>query len=184
MLVTWDELDEMDIDENGCVSVPVVMTIDTVMERQSQELIARVTESDYSDTKDIIGMFNAHEARRNMVRMNKLNRLYDSVTDQMLERFEKHPDNFSNEDLIKYMKTTQDAIKQTSDMVNRVKDEPAIQVTNNQLTVHVTQEEMPRESRERITDAVKAILAHIQSPPEATVVDVEDVVDTVEDEQS
>ncbi len=183
MIVGWDDLDnwsEEDIEET--VNVPAKVSVQEKLEQQSQELIARVTDSDYSETKDIIGLFNAHEARRNMVRMTKLNKMFDLVTDQMLTRVEQRPDNFSNEDLLKFMKTTQDAIKQTSDMVNRVKDEPAIQITNNQLTVQVAQEEMSRESRERVTDAVKAILAHVQSPQPVATVESEVVVDNTEDE--
>lgn len=178
MLINWDEVDSF---EDESIAAVAVLTPEEKIENQSQELIARVTEVHESEVKDLIGLFNAHEAKRNMVRVNKLNKLFDSVTDQMLARFEKHPDNFSNDDLVKYMKTTQDALKQASDMVNRVKDEPAIQVTNNQLTVNVTQDEIPRESRERITDAVKAIMAQLQNPvvsddvvvSDATIVDEE-----------
>ena len=73
----------------------------------------------------------------------------------MLERFEKKPGEFSNSDLINYLQVTQNAIDRANKSISLIDENPAI--TLNQVNINVT-DNLSRESRTKIEDAVKAIL--------------------------
>ena len=80
-------------------------TVDlTVIDEQAVDLAQKViNETDIEKTKDLVSLFNLNAAKKNVIRILKLNGLLDSVSDTMIERFEKYPNEFSNEDLLKYM---------------------------------------------------------------------------------
>ena len=67
-------------------------------------------EQDPNKTKDLVELFNWNISKKNVARIEKLNNLYDSITDQMIERVDKRADQFSNSDLLDYVKTIQTAI--------------------------------------------------------------------------
>lgn len=115
-----------------------------------------IDEQDVDKVKDLTHMFNLNQAKKNVLRVIKLNSLLDKVSDQMLERFTKQPEAFSNSDLLSYMQVTQSAIDRANKALNLVDETPAIQI--NQVNNINVNEGLDRESRERIKDAVNAIL--------------------------
>ena len=120
-------------------------------------------EPDVSKTKDLISLFNWNMSKKNMLRILKLNNLYDDVTDQMIKRFEYKPDQFSNDDLLNYMKTVQGAITSSSKMIEEMEEPaPAIIQNNTQINVNVG-DSFSRESRERILAAIQATLQAAQT---------------------
>ena len=175
--IVIEEEFELPVTESCDLTAP---SIDTRLSTKSTDIIEQVVDSDPVQTKALINAFNMNEAKRNMLRLNKLNTLYGHVTDQMLQRIEARPDNFSNDDLVKFAKVTQDAIKSASDMVAKVTEEPAIQINNNLLNVvnntNAPVDGLSRESKNKITNAVKAILAKTNSQTviDADTTDVDD----------
>ena len=148
-------------------------TIDTTnIDEKVTSLVNEVLEEpDVSKTKDLISLFNWNMSKKNMLRILKLNTLYDDVTDQMIKRFAYKPDQFSNDDLINYMKTVQGAITSSSKMVEEMEEPaPAIIQNNTQINVNVG-ESFSRESRERILAAIQATLQAaqtVENPAETT----------------
>lgn len=117
-----------------------------------------VNETDDSRIKQLTQLFNLNQAKKNVLRVLKLNCLLDKVSDQMLERFEKRPGEFSNADLLNYMTVTQNAIDRANKSLNLVNDMPAIQINQVNNTIVNSEDTLDRESKERIMDAVNAIL--------------------------
>ena len=116
-------------------------------------------EQDIGRVKDLTTLFNLSSQKRNVMRVIKMNDLLDKITDQVVERFEKTPDNFSNDDLVKYMQVTESAIEKANKQLNLVDETPAIQLhQNNQVNVNII-DSFDRESRERIADVLKSILS-------------------------
>ena len=113
-------------------------------------------ESDLDEIKRLTQLFNLNQAKKNVLRVLKLNSLLDKVSDQMLERFEKRPGEFSNSDLINYMTVTQNAIDRANKSLNLVNETPAIQVNVNVDNDQI--KSIDKESKERIMAAVNAIL--------------------------
>lgn len=115
-------------------------------------------EQDPSKTRDLVDLFNWNMSKKNIARIQKLNNLYDSITDQMVERVEKRADQFSNGDLLDYVKTIQGAIDINTKNLSQVQEPPLIlQQNNTQINVNVA-DTFNREAKARILAAVKATL--------------------------
>lgn len=125
-------------------------------------------ETNVDDLNDIIKLFNINLKKRNLIRSSKLSEVQDKVVEQIAARVEDRPDNFSNEDLLKYYKTIQDTLNKADTSLDQM-EVPTIQV-NQQINVGT--DEFDRESRKRILDTVNQILKSAQ--------DTSDVVEEVE----
>lgn len=160
------------MEENTQISQPLdLRPLDNQTRQIAQEIL---DEQDIEKVKDLTNLFNLNAQKRNVMRVIKMNELLDKVTDQVVERFEKRPDNFSNEDLIKYMQVTENAIDRANKHLNLVEETPAIQLMqNNQVNINIDSG-LDRDGRERVMDAVKAILAKASNPKE-------DIIEIVED---
>jgi hypothetical protein len=155
------------------------------LDAQIIETANKILNEDNADaTKDLVSLFNWNMSRKNVSRILKLNSLLDDVSDQMVVRFKERADQFSNSDLIDYMKTIQGAIDTSTKNLNQT-DEPPVIVnqTNTQINVNMDTQ-FDREAKERILAAIQSTLqkANIVSEP---VVTVEADTDTpTEDNQS
>ena len=145
---------------NEELNLPAVSDINTAdIDAKVTDIVSKVLdEEDVSKTKDLMSLFNWNMSKKNMLRVLKLNNLYDDVTEQMIKRFAYKPDQFSNDDLLNYMKTVQGAITNSSKIMEEVQEPaPAIIQNNTQINLNVG-ESFSRESRERILAAVQATL--------------------------
>lgn len=123
-----------------------------------------INETDITKTKDLVALFNWNISKKNVVRVQKLNDLFDNVTDQMVKRFETKPDQFSNDDLLNYMKAVQGAIDSSNKILENV-EEPPPQIIQNNTQININGvEKFDRESRARILAAIQATLAAAQTP--------------------
>ncbi len=123
-----------------------------------------IKEPDINKTKDLVALFNWNISKKNVVRVHNLNKLFDNVTDQMIKRFETKPDQFSNDDLLNYMKAVQGAIDSSNKILDNVEEPPPQIVQNNtQINVNVV-DNFDRESRARILAAVQATLNAANNP--------------------
>ena len=136
----------------------------TPLDRKTQDIAQEILDTDDVDkVKSLTALFNLHAQKRNVIRVMKMNQLLDNVTDKVMERFEKTPDNFSNDDLIKYMQVTENAIDKANKNLNLVSATPAIQMQqNNQVNIN-RGSTLDRDSRARVTSVVEDILAKMKS---------------------
>lgn len=115
-------------------------------------------EEDVDAIKDLTHLFNLNQAKKNVMRIMKLNGLLDTVSDKIIERFEKYPDNFNNADLLNYLQVTQNAIDKANKNLSLVDDTPVIQVNNtSQVNVNIV-DSYDRDSKERVLAAIKSII--------------------------
>ena len=142
----------------------------TPLDQKLNGLVENILEEENPNkTKDLVDLFNWNMSKKNIARLQKLNNLYDSITDQMVERVEKRADQFSNGDLIDYVKTIQSAIDINTKNLSQVQEPPLIvQQNNTQINVNVA-DTFDREAKERILAAVQATLNQIK-PIEGVVV--------------
>lgn len=131
-------------------------------------------EADVDKVKDLTALFNLNAQKRNVMRVIKMNDLLDKVTDSVIERFEKTPHNFSNDDLIKYMQVTESAIERANKQLNLVEETPPIQLQHNEVTVNIV-DNLDRESRARIADAVRDALSRKMNSSAIEVKEVEEI---------
>lgn len=163
-----------------------IATLDTPVEELEQKL---VSETDIDELKNIINLFNLNIKKKDILRTNKLNDLQDKVTEQIGQRLEYNAGAFSNKDLIEYFKVIQDTINKADNSLSSI-DTPAIQFNQNQFNVQVNSnaDELDKESRDRVADAVKSILAKLEKQKlessQHEIVDVEytEMEDSTEDD--
>lgn len=117
-----------------------------------------VMEDDANKIKDLTAAFNIAQAKKNILRTLKFNDLLDLVSDKMVERFIKRPDEFSHKDLIDYMNVVLNALDKSSKNT-KVDDADAIQINQqNNIQVNMNNDGLDRESRAKVAEAIQAIL--------------------------
>ena len=133
-----------------------VIPLDAQTAKVTNELIE---EQDLDKVKNLTKLFNLNQAKRNAIRVMKLNSLLDKVSDQMIERFNKKPGEFSNKELLDYMSVVQSTIDRANKSIELVDQTPAIVINqqNNQVNID-NSPVLDRESRMRVVEAVKGIM--------------------------
>ena len=165
--------------ENGLIKKLDTRPIDEQTTQLAQQIME---ETDVDKVKDLTQLFNLNAQKRNVARVLKMTNLLDQVTDQVLTRFERTPDNFSNEDLIKFMQVTENSIEKANKNLSQVEQAPAIQYQqNNQVNINIG-DGLNRESRQKVTDAVQSILSKIGNGDISTIITpTDDEGDIIED---
>lgn len=145
-----------------------LQTTSNSLDEKNEKLAQKILNaSTLDETKDLTALFNLNIQKRNVLRVLKMNNLLDKVTEQIIERFEKAPNNFTNEDLLKYMQVTENAIDRANKNLNQIEETPAIQLMqNNQVNINIDNSSIDRESRIRITETVRKILNNLQQAPQ------------------
>lgn len=148
-----------------------LVTVSNIGEKETEIASKILNEDNLDEVKNLTRLFNLIQAKKNMLRVMNLNGLLDKVSDQMIERFDKRPGEFSNSDLLSYLQVTQAAIDKATKSLNLVEETPLIQVNQNNLNVKVDPQgpQLDRDSKNRITDAIKAILNRVSDIQEIDV---------------
>ena len=129
-----------------------------------------INEDNVDKTKDLVALFNWNISKKNVTRIQKLNNLYDAVTDQMTTRFETKADQFSNSDLLDYVKVLQGAIDATTKNMHITEEPPASIIQNNtQINVNVA-DTFDSDAKARILAAVQATLQQATKPADDNIV--------------
>lgn len=128
----------------------------------TEDITRRILEEeDPDELKEIISVFNIHMKKKDLARVSKLSTLQDKISDQMEKRLDKRADEFSNKDLIDYMRVIQGIIDRSDTTTSSI-ELPAIQI--NQNNVNINDNSLSRESREHITDAITSIFNKLGIP--------------------
>ena len=153
-----------DVTELSPIDKEITTLVDNIM-----------VEQDPNKTKDLVNLFNWNISKKNVARIQKLSNLYDSITDQMIERVDKRADQFSNSDLLDYVKTIQGAIDTNTKNLSQVQEPPLIvQQNNTQINVNVA-ESFDSEAKARILAAVQATLQKAAtSTEESKIIEIEE----------
>lgn len=126
-------------------------------------------ETDPETAKKLVDLFNWNLTKKNTSRILKLNDLYDNVTDQMVTRFRTRADQFSNSDLLDYMKAIQGAIDSSTKTLSGVNEVPTI-IQQNNTEINVTVEEtFDHDAKVRILEAVQQAIRSAKTPAEHVV---------------
>ena len=73
-----------------------------------EELVDQLINEDSIDkSKEMINLFNVNIAKKNTLRVLKVNELLDKVNEEAIKRVDESSDTLGNNDLINYMKAAQ-----------------------------------------------------------------------------
>lgn len=122
-----------------------------------------VTEENDEETRKLVAIFNAHQQKRNVVRVMTLTTLLDKIINQIQERIDKRGDELTGQELLQFLQTITNTVEKANKELNGVLDAPIITYSqNNQINVNIT-DSLSRESREKITNVVRDILSRADS---------------------
>jgi len=145
------EEDIIEVDTEEVQPYTPSMPSSNVFKDLEQQLLV---ENDVDNINHIVELFNVNLQKKNIIRSAKLSDIQDRLVDHINERISLEPEEFSNEDLIKYHKIIQDTLSKTSDNMDNIKV-PSIQINQQ---VNVNNIEFDSDSRKRILSAVNSIL--------------------------
>ena len=129
-----------------------------VRQHDDQLITEILQESDLSKLKDLTHAFNAFQTKRQILRVSALNDVQDALVQQMADRLRQQPHNFDNKDIALWMKTVQQTMDSAKQEIDSIDDVPTITYQNNtQINVNV-EDNLSRESREKILDVLNQIL--------------------------
>lgn len=153
------------------------------LDASSNELAQRIIdENDLTTVQNLTHLFNLNQAKKNVLRVIKMSSLLDKITDQITERVEKRPGEFSNNDLLNYMNVVQASIDRANKSLNLVDETPAIQL--NQVNINVNDDNiLSKDSRDKVTDAIKSIMSkldNLQNLDKPNPIVIEPVVENTE----
>lgn len=114
---------------------------------------------------DFLPLFNASIAKKQALRVLKREEILDKVTEKIGERLDKRPDEITMAELSAIDKTMGEQKAKELAIVNSATDAPGITLNQNNINVTVN-DGMSRESRERVIDAVKELLAKAKASAE------------------
>ena len=147
------------------------------LDKSSEDLIKNIVlEQDPDKLKDLVSLFNTVQSKKNIVRVDAFSKLLDKISDQMIERFEKKPGEFSNKDLLDYLNAVRSAMDK-SDIVPENINMPVIQ-NNTQVNLNIDTG-LSKESKERVADAVNSILLKLKN--NNSVVDIAEEVEEIDE---
>lgn len=132
--------------------------LDDNASKLAQEIIKSKTPEDMDK---YVNMFELNIAKKNALRILTLNSLLDKVNDQATERFNKHPEEITNKELLDYMDVVQNSIDRAEASLKNANN-PASSVTSMHNEVNINMGSgMNEESRTKVVDAVTSLLAHL-----------------------
>lgn len=130
----------------------------------TEALAKEITEAE--SMSDFLPLFNASIAKKQALRILKREEILDKVTDKIGERLDKRPDEITMAELSAIDKTMGEQKAKELAIVNSATDAPGITLNQNNINVTVN-DGMSRESRERVIDAVKELLAKAKASAES-----------------
>lgn len=137
---------------------------------ESQKLIGELTlEKDRQKMQVIEQQFNDIQRKKQLARISKLSDVQDMLTDQFYQRISQRPDEISNKEMLDGMKVIQDLMEKNQKRAETVEEIPQL-IQINQTEVNVGNN-LNRDSRERVKNAVLGILDSINKAQQPTAVD-------------
>lgn len=155
------------------------------LNQESLTLINQIiAEKDIEKTKDLTHLFNINQNKKTMIRIDKLSGLQDNLVDQFVRRIEERPDEISNKELMDGIKIVQDIIERGQKQVESVEQTPLIQFNqqNNSVNIGEGGAQLNKESRDRVKNAVLALLGGLKNQPMTEEIVDTQVVDITENE--
>lgn len=146
-----------------------------------------IESEDVGEINQIIARFNTNIRKKETIRTSLFSELQDKVALQVKQRLEEHADEFSNKDLLGYMTALQQIIdKQMAQTVDRDMSVPQIAIQQNNIQVGAVEaKELSKDSRDRIKEAIDAVLNAQQSTYNPEVIDARmaEIIESIDEEK-
>lgn len=185
LIIKSEEEKELDTAIDNSVAV---LTLDEEQQQLLKQIIAAPTQQELQAQIDL---FNLSQAKKDALRVVKLNTLLGKVEDQAIERFTKRPDEVSNKELLEYMTVVSGQIDRSQKYIDAIKEKTVIkatQINKGDTNVNINiGTDLDKEGKEHVIDAIQGLLKQLQNQETPNVQDVIDAaidVDLSENEEN
>ena len=156
-----------------------ILKIENSIDNEAKLILDKISqqsliENENNNFDDLIKLFNANQLKKTMQRILKSNQLLDKITEQTLTRFINNPDEYTNQDLLNYMKVLQDLINNSQKTLSSQQEQinkPFIQI--NQQNINNVNTEISKESQEKILNVVNQFMNLLNNENNANIIEGE-----------
>lgn len=157
----FDQTNEYKMTELN-VSPSNLKLMDEELNKDTETLVKDIiNQKDPESVKDLTHLFNITQTKKAVLRNLTYNQLLDKIGDQMERRLNERVDCFSNKDLLDYMDKISGTLEKVQKQIDKVDTTPAIQINQQNNVVVSDIDNLSRESRQNIMDAVSSILGKL-----------------------
>lgn len=131
-----------------------------------------INETDPEKIKNITNLFNINSTKRATLRISALNDALDNLTEEVVSRSSACY-GMDDGQLLDYYKTVSNSLVNQQKQINSVSDLPTVSINQNIVNIRTDYNEaseFDRDARERISEAIRAML---NSQKNENIVDVE-----------
>ncbi len=168
--------------EEKAEGTTALVAIDTKgLNEESLEIlnqIIAVESADADKNRDLAQLFVTNMNKKTMVRLDSLNELQDNLVGLLSKRVTDRPDEISNQELMQAVKIIQDLIDRGAKTITAAPEKPLIQINTQTNNIGTELDGVPRESRDKVKNAVMSILSSINNNTATT----DEAVNLQEDE--
>ena len=136
-----------------------------------------IVAEDRNQAKDLTQLFIDNQNKKTMVRLDSLSGLQDRLVGLLTKRVTDRPDEMSNQEVMQALKIVQDLMDRSIKNVTTEPEKPVIQINTQTNNIGTGLDEIPRESRDRVRNAIMSVLGSINkatTEEEAEVVELQD----------
>lgn len=151
-----DKINELGLSSNN------LKLMDEELSKSTETLVKDIIDQkDPESIKDLTHLFNMAQTKKAVLRNLTYNQLLDKIEGQMERRLNERVDCFSNRDLLDYMDKIAGTLEKLQKQIDKVDTVPAIQINQQNNVVVNDIDNLSRESRQNIMDAVSSILGKL-----------------------
>ena len=166
-----EESKQIEVIETPSETLSPAKIVENELAQVSADVAAAKTEE---ELKQAVNMFNVNNVKTNILRINKINEMLSKTYDRIEDRLDKHGDEFTNKDYLDVATALSNQLEKSQKVIDKVDEKPLIQINTVKNEVNINTQD--QESKERVINAVKYILANAGKLQE-TPVEQEEVID-------
>ena len=130
--------------------------------QESTDIVSQIINENNLDNLDnLTKLFTINQRKKDIARIDRLSKILELVDDEVAYRVSTSPESFNNDQLVKYMNTTQQSLTSIEQGMNQT---PIIQINNQKNEIHIDDSNsLNKESRDIIINKVNEILSQLKS---------------------
>lgn len=167
--------------EDESAGKTALVAIDTRnLNEESLDILNQIIAAESTDAdknRDLAQLFVTNMNKKTMVRLDSLNELQDNLVGLLSKRVTDRPDEISNQELMQAVKIIQDLIDRGAKTVTAAPERPVIQINTQTNNIGTELDGVPRESRDKVKNAVMSILSSINT----TAASKDEIIDDIQD---
>lgn len=162
-------MDDKEKDISSLALLASLSTTKQTLEEKDKEVLQAIIKADNKkELQNQFDLFNINQSKKNALRIAKLQGLRANVEDEIIDRFNKRPDQVSNRELLDYLQITSNEIDKSQKVMDSVHESDLINNPGRsaigpttEVTVNIGTD-LSRDNKEKTVSAIKDILSILQ----------------------